>query len=68
MKVHTNLRAGIAAEQVWHDAQSTFAHAGQALGAATRSIAQKAQAAVNDAGIRKTVGKLMWWPFGPPRL
>lgn len=68
MKVHTDLRAGIALDKVWQDAQSTLAHAGQAIGAAAQGLAQKAQAVVNDPGVRQTAGTLMWWPFGPPHL
>jgi hypothetical protein len=68
MKVRTDLRAGITVAEIWQDIQSALTNAGHAVGAAAQDIAHKAQAVVNDPGVRETTGKLMWWPFGPPRL
>ena len=68
MKVRTDLRAGVTAGEIWQSAQSALTGAGKVVGSAAQGIAEKAQEVVNDPGVRKTARKLMWWPFGPPRL
>ncbi len=68
MKVRTDLRAGVTAEEVWQCAQSALTNAANAVSNGAQNVAHKAQEVVNDPGVRKTAGKLMWWPFGPPRL
>ncbi len=68
MKVQTDLRSGLSLEGAWESTQSALASAGHAVGSAAQDIAHKAGAVVNDPGVRKTAGKLMWWPFGPPHL
>ncbi len=68
MKVQTNLKAGITMEEITQGAQSALASAGNAVGSAAQGLSQQAQTLANDPGIRKTTGKLMWWPFGPPQF
>ena len=68
MKVQTDLRSGLTLEGAWESTQSALASAGHAVGSAGQGIAKAAQGVLNDPGVRETTGKLMWWPFGPPRL
>ena len=68
MKVQTNLRAGITADEILQGAQSALTSAGNAIGSAAQSVAQQAQTLANNPGVQETVGKLKWWPFGPPQL
>jgi len=68
MKVQTDLRAGVTLDEAWQATRSALVSAGHAVGTAAQGVAHKAQEMVNDPGVRKTAGKLMWWPFGPPHL
>jgi len=68
MKVQTNLKAGITMEEMTQSAQSALASAGSAVGSAAQGLGQQAQAVLNNPVVGETLGKLMWWPFGPPQV
>lgn len=68
MKVRTNLRAGVTADEILQGAQSALTSAGNAISTTAQGIAQQAQTLANNPGVQETVGKLKWWPFGPPQL
>lgn len=68
MKVQTNLKAGIALEQVTQQVQSALTSAGNAVGSAAQGLGQQAQAVLNNPSVSGAIDTLMWWPFGPPKF
>jgi hypothetical protein len=68
MKVQTNLKAGIALEEVTQQVQTALTSAGNAVGSAAQGLGQQAQAMLNNPDVSGAIDTLMWWPFGPPKF
>jgi hypothetical protein len=64
MKVQTDLRAGVTADEARQGVQTSLANARNAVSSAAQGIAQQTQAFLDNPSVREMMDKLKGWPFG----